>query len=93
MRRLLALALAVLNVGCAGPGAVDGDPEVPCDYPAGAAEPMAQGEVINSYVWPTALDADRTERSLNLTEVHCNEDGDIDWSPFDMLLFVSIPAW
>lgn len=93
MRRLLALALAVLNVGCAGTTPGDGEPNEPCEYPAGAAEPMAQGEVINSYVWPTALEADRTERSLNLTEAYCDADDDIDWSPFDMLLFVSIPAW
>jgi hypothetical protein len=93
MRRLLALALAVLNVGCAGTAANDGDMPAPCDYPAGAAEPMAQGQVSNSYVWPAALEANRTERSLNLTEVYCDADDDIDWSPFDMLLFVSIPAW
>ena len=54
---------------------------------------MAVGSVISAYSWPIALEADRTARSLDLGEVYCDADDDIAWSPFDMLLFVSIPAW
>ncbi|MEN0062550.1 MAG: hypothetical protein AAGA48_10405 [Myxococcota bacterium] len=63
-------------------------------YPEGAVEPMALGEVISPYRWPNAsLRADGTLVSLNLRQAPCALDDDIDWSPFDVLLFVSIPAW
>jgi hypothetical protein len=63
-------------------------------YPAGAVEPMAHGEVLAPYAWPEArhLGTGQTT-SLDLAQVPCAAAPDIDWSPFDVLLFVSIPAW
>lgn len=64
-------------------------------YPAGAVEPMALGEVFSPYAWPTAVAhaSDGARFALDLANVPCALDPDIDWSPFDVLLFVSIPAW
>ena len=64
-----------------------------CDYPTGAVEPMALGEVLSPYRWANALHLDGRSASLQLAEAPCATDDDIDWSPFDVLLFVSIPAW
>lgn len=69
------------------------DTAVSCDYPAGAVEPMALGEVLTPYAWPRALHADGRDLPLRLERVPCAVDPDIDWSPFDLLLFVSVPAW
>ena len=65
----------------------------PCTYPAGAVEPMALNEVLSPYTWPSAIDGAGNMTDLNLTEAFCNNDADIDWSPFDFLLFISVPAW
>lgn len=63
-------------------------------YPEGAVEPMALNEVISPYAWPDARHrSDGRQATLELGHVPCNTDDDIDWSPFDVLLFVSIPAW
>ena len=70
-----------------------GDTAVGCRYPAGAVEPMAEGEVLTPHTWPVATHMDGRFASLELGKVPCNDDDDIDWSPFDILLFVSIPAW
>jgi len=65
-----------------------------CAYPAGAVEPMALGEVVTPWSWPEARHlGDGRVASLDVGAVPCNTDDDIDWSPFDVLLFVSIPAW
>ena len=64
-----------------------------CAYPAGAVEPMALGEVLSPYAWPDARHLDGRTASLDLGQVPCNTDDDIDWSPHDVLVFVSIPAW
>jgi len=64
-----------------------------CAYPEGAVEPMAEGEVLTPYSWPAAEHLDGTQASLELGKVPCGTDDDIDWSPFDILMFVSIPAW
>ncbi|MEL7369382.1 MAG: hypothetical protein AAFN74_10750 [Myxococcota bacterium] len=64
-----------------------------CQYPAGAVEPMARNEVFTPYSWPQAFDGTGRAIDLSLADAHCNTDDDIDWSPFDLLLFVSIPAW
>lgn len=64
-----------------------------CTYPAGAVEPMALNEVITAHSWPTAIDGANQRFELDLTQAFCNDDPDIDWSPFDVLLFVSVPAW
>lgn len=65
----------------------------PCAYPEGAVEPMEKGEVITPYSWPRALHADGRDVPLDLAKVPCATDEEIDWSPFDVLLFISIPAW
>ena len=70
----------------------DGTP--PCTYPAGATEPMAVGSVLSPYSWPEAIDRRTDARGvLDLAGVPCASDELIDWSPFDVLLFISIPAW
>ena len=64
-----------------------------CEYPEGAVEPMTLGEVISPYSWRKAIHRDGRRAVLDLATVPCTASGEIDWSPFDMLLFVSIPAW
>jgi hypothetical protein len=65
-----------------------------CAYPEGAVEPMAEGEVLYPYFWPDARHRSTgAEGNLQLEDVPCNTDPDIDWSPFDVLLFISLPAW
>lgn len=64
-----------------------------CDYPDGAVEPMMLGEVLAPYNWAEALHADGRSAGLNLAEAACGTDAIIEWSPHDVLLFVSIPAW
>ena len=66
---------------------------VACTYPNGAVEPMALNEVLFPYSWPKAIDGAGTEFPIDLNKVPCADDPNIDWSPFDVLLFVSIPAW
>ncbi|MEM9461392.1 MAG: hypothetical protein AAGF11_44925 [Myxococcota bacterium] len=70
-----------------GPGVV------PCEYPAGAVEPMALNEVLTPYSWPTAIHGDGTQAALSLADAPCGIDDVIEWSPHDVLVFVSIPAW
>lgn len=72
-----------------------GTPDSACDsYPADAVDPMMVDEVIWPYSWPAARHrSDGREAPLDLGQVPCGADEDIDWSPFDVLLFVSIPAW
>ena len=80
--------------GCGSADPVDSDVELCSGYPAGAAEPMAVGSVLFPYRWPEARRLDRSGRvALDLALAPCNVDPDIDWSPFDVLLFVSLPAW
>lgn len=64
-----------------------------CTYPEGAREPMTLDEVITPYSWAAAIDGANQRIDLDLTQAYCNDDPDIEWSPFDVLLFVSIPAW
>lgn len=101
MRALLSPWL--LAVACQGPGGADplppdGTPPACADgetYPEGAVEPMALGEVITPYAWPEAVPRfpGAARARLDLATVPCASDPDIEWSPFDVLLFVSIPAW
>jgi hypothetical protein len=89
--------LAAALVGCGGPvadttGSLDTDPGA-CDYPAGAVRTMTLGEVLTPYSWPKAIHGDGRIEALDLGLVPCAADPDIDWSPFDVLLFVSLPAW
>lgn len=92
VRRLLASLL--LLAGCASPSVGDDDDatDAECAYPDGAVQPMELGEVLFPYRWPTSLSFAGEDRELALERVFCRTD-DIDWSPFDVLLFVSFPAW
>jgi hypothetical protein len=63
-------------------------------YPSPAVEPMALGEILFPYSWPAAVHrGSAVSAVLDLANVPCNLDAATDWSPFDVLLFVSIPAW
>ncbi len=92
----LALLVALpLLAGCPSAGGDDDDeptPE-PCAYPDGAVDPMELDEVLFPYSWDTAIHGDGTTASIDLDTMPCAADEVIDWSPFDVLLFVSIPAW
>lgn len=96
MKRWLTLGLALL-AGCKTTAVTPSNetPDNACDgYPEGATRPMTEGEVLYPYSWPEARNlADGRAVPLDLGQVPCNTDPDIDWSPFDVLLFVSIPAW
>ncbi len=101
IRTLPALAASLL-VACQGtrgdeplspdgtpPSCVDGD-----DFPEGAVEPMALGEVLFPYAWPKARSRFSGETvAMDLGDAPCAQSDGIEWSPFDVLLFVSIPAW
>ncbi|MGE0784393.1 MAG: hypothetical protein AB7S26_01795 [Sandaracinaceae bacterium] len=88
-----------------GPGGIDSGPGGGIDggddagwpgcpvYPYGAVEPMALGSVIWPYRWPTAIASDGTDFPLDLSNVPCTADENIDWSPFDVLVFIAFPAW
>ena len=93
MRKLLS---ALLFAGCATPPErVEGTPEDACDgYPEDAVRPMELKSVLFPYSWPEAKNlATGAIEALDLGQVPCATDEAIDWSPFDVLLFVSIPAW
>ena len=64
-----------------------------CSYPEDSVDPMKQGKPLAAYWWNKALHRDGREAKLDLGRVPCNDSEEIDWSPFDVLLFVSIPAW
>lgn len=97
MRRSRAYLVALVSVGCgAADGGFDATPECAGgeSYPAGAVEPMELGEVLAPYSWPEAEHRGTGVRTaLDLAYVPCAGDPVIDWSPFDVLLFVSFPAW
>lgn len=75
----------------------DGEPSTDsgggCNYPGGAVEPMALGEVLSPYSWPVANRADGTLAALDLGNAPCANDDEIDWSIHDLLVFISVPAW
>ena len=77
----------------AGHDAGGPDTGPPCGYPEGAVEPMTRDEVIWPYRWPEAIDAMGNNFPLDLSFVPCAIDENIDWSPFDVLVFIAIPAW
>lgn len=76
-----------------GDGDADMTGSMPCSYPEGAVEPMALDAVISPYAWPEARRADGLTTSLGLTSAYCDDDAVIDWSPHEVLVFISIPAW
>ena len=98
MRRFAPSLLPLLALLGCGPTVSNDDDDddatvdEPCVYPSDSVEPMELDEVISPYSWPVARAFDGSEIELALERVFCNED-DIDWSPFDVLLFVSYPAW
>lgn len=64
------------------------------DYPANAVRPMELGSVLFPYSWTqTTHLRTGSDATIDLGQVPCASDDEIDWSPFDVLLFVSIPAW
>jgi len=87
--------LALVGLGCPAQGGDDDDDVTPppCTYPEGSVEPMALGEVLTPYRWETGIHGNGTTASVDLGTMPCADDAEIDWSPFDVLLFVSIPAW
>lgn len=89
MIRLWPALLAL--VGCSTEPVSTEPTDVACTYPD-APDTMASGEALPAFSWPSALHADGRSQALDLSGVPC-PDGEIDWSPFDVLLFVSIPAW
>lgn len=74
-------------------GPVDSGVSSGCSYPGGAVEPMALGAVLWPYRWPQAINGEGRALPLDLANAPCANDEDIDWSPFDVLVFISIPAW
>ena len=88
------MILAFLAACAPTPRSTD-TPTSACDgYPEGAVRPMERGEVLYPYRWPEAQDlASGVLAALDLGQAACATDPLIDWSPFDILLFVSIPAW
>ena len=74
-------------------GRLDAGPAGACTYPTGAVEPMEVGSVLWPYRWPEAIDGAGRNVPLDLVEASCDTDDEIDWSPFDVLVFIAIPAW
>lgn len=97
------LQISLLSLWASGcnkaPDPIEGD-GVPADceggetYPPDPTEPMTLGETLSPYRWAEAIHRGTGQRAaIDLAKVPCATDPDIDWSPFDALLFVSIPAW
>jgi hypothetical protein len=99
-----ATTLAFFLVACGSSGQNSPDP-VPADgvaptcaagetYPPAAPAVMTLGEVIPPFRWPEAIDRATGQMfAFDLSKVPCNVDPNLDWSPADVLVFVSIPAW
>lgn len=87
--------ILALLAACTAPPRTTDTPDTACEgYPEGAVRPMERGEVLYPYSWPEAQDlASGMVAALDLGQAACDTDPLIDWSPFDVLLFVSIPAW
>lgn len=54
---------------------------------------MAVGQPLAAYSWPDARHADGRSFPLSLAAAFCDSDPNIDWSPHDYMLFISVPAW
>ena len=84
-------------LGCGGsePSLDSGStpPEEACAYPAGAGDTLTLNGIMPTWRWDDARHMDGRTASLEVRRIPCASDDDIDWSPFDVLLFVSIPAW
>jgi hypothetical protein len=64
-----------------------------CEYPLGGVEPMMRNMTLWHYAWPEAIDGMGRNFPIDLEAVACTADENIDWSPFDVLVFIAIPAW
>ncbi len=73
------------------PDAPTPEPDVPpaCAYPDGP-QGFSAGQTLPPYAWTNAFSADGTNAPLRLDEAPCET---IEWSPFDTLAFIAIPAW
>lgn len=67
--------------------------EPKCAYPFSYDTAMLEGAILEPFGWKTARHRDGREAPLYMEEVFCNDAPDMDWSPFDVLVFVAIPAW
>jgi hypothetical protein len=69
------------------------DASTPCSYPP-FADPMAVGQGIPPYSWPAAIDlSNGVQIDLDLNQVFCDTDLDIDWGLYDKILIASFPGW
>ena len=80
--------IAGLDAAVLAPDAASG-----CAYPSGAVEPMAMDRVLTPYRWDTAIDGTGARAPLDLAAAHCDADAARSWAPYDVILFVSMPAW
>ena len=85
------MALACGTPPAEGEGEGEGEGEV-CAFPVDdVVDPMTLNAVIPAFRWQTAIRADGSVFDANLEEAPCSDDA--AWSPFDSLVFISIPAW
>lgn len=80
-----------LACGTTGEPEPDGDPP-DCAYPD-APDTMALGSALPSFRWGVSQTATGEGGAVDMHRAYCDEDANREWSPFDLLLFVSIPAW
>ena len=88
--------MILMLLACSGPTRVVETPDTACEgYPEDAVRPMEEGSVFYPYRWPASrsLSSAAFTGAFDLGFVPCDIDPDLDWSPFDLLYFVSIPAW
>ncbi len=69
----------------------DAGPEPPplCAYPGGT-QGFASGNTIAPHQWDEAFAPDDGVAPLRLADAPCDS---VEWSPFDTLVFIAIPAW
>ena len=65
----------------------------PCSYPAGGPARPTQDQTLAPYSWTQAFDLAGNALSLDMQEVFCATDTDIDWTAFPHVLFMAVPAW
>ena len=88
--------LAPLLAGCAATQVppIDTAPTPDgCSYPGDAVHPMEEGGKLYPYRWKTAQHRDGRSATVDMHDVPCASSEEIDWSPFDVLVFISLPAW
>jgi hypothetical protein len=65
----------------------------PCTYPSGAPARPTEDQTLARYQWNRAVDLSGMAYALDMQEVHCATDTDIDWTAFPHVLFMAVPAW